>query len=90
MDLRPKLFFDGSKGEKTTLEEGDLMIVHHCGTVGFHRGGKRLIGVMGDDKFYAQGELHNQTITHFFAHLGIGTEIIEETDRMRVYRLSMR
>lgn len=88
MNLKFVLAIDGTKNEMTTLESGDIMVVHRVGTVGFHRGHRRLIGASGDDKLLAINEWENQTLPHLMAHFGIMTEVINETDRIRVYRLT--
>lgn len=86
MNLDLTLLIDGKKDKPTTLCDGDILVVQECGTVGFHRDGRRLHGIYGDDKVLASGV----DVRSFLQHFGITTKLVENAGSasVKAYRLS--
>lgn len=90
MKLALALFVDSKNGEQTTLQENDVMVVQDVGTVGFHRGGHRLVDADGDDKVYIPNEAVNGHARTILSHFGIGAELVTEGPGVKAYRLYQR
>lgn len=80
------VLFIGYEKVPTALQDGDVLVVtERHGTVGFVRNGTPLKRKEGDDKFIACGVCVTQALMFF----GINTELVSDTDGVKLYRLHM-